>query len=70
MRGSMCCSGGEAFLLRADDLWLAASALRLDVPLVTRNTRELGKVPGIKLDPFLTRAREVPTDSRKRESGL
>jgi predicted nucleic acid-binding protein len=38
--------------LRANDLWLAASALRLDVPLVTRNTRELGHVPGIKLDHF------------------
>ena len=38
--------------LRPYDLWLAASALRLDVPLVTRNSRELGTVPGIKLDPF------------------
>jgi tRNA(fMet)-specific endonuclease VapC len=38
--------------LRTNDLWIAASALRLDVPLVTRNTREFGKVPGIKLDPY------------------
>ena len=38
--------------LRTNDLWIAISALRLDVPLVTRNTREFGKVPGIKLDPF------------------
>jgi tRNA(fMet)-specific endonuclease VapC len=38
--------------LRTNDLWIAASALRLDVPLVTRNTREFGKVPRIKLDPY------------------
>jgi tRNA(fMet)-specific endonuclease VapC len=38
--------------LRTNDLWIAASALRLDVPLVTRNTREFGKVPGINLDPY------------------
>jgi tRNA(fMet)-specific endonuclease VapC len=38
--------------LGVNELWLAASALRLDVPLVTRNTREFGKVPGIKLDPY------------------
>jgi predicted nucleic acid-binding protein len=38
--------------LRDEDLWIAVSALHLDVPLVTRNTREFGKVPGIKLDPF------------------
>lgn len=42
--------GGSS--LRANDLWIAASALRLDVPLVTRNTREFGRVPGIKLDPY------------------
>jgi tRNA(fMet)-specific endonuclease VapC len=38
--------------LRTNDLWIAVSALRLDLPLVTRNTREFGKVPGIKLDPY------------------
>jgi len=38
--------------LGANDLWIAASALRLGVPLVTRNTRAFGKVPGIKLDPY------------------
>jgi tRNA(fMet)-specific endonuclease VapC len=38
--------------LRNEDLWIAVSALRLDVPLVTQNTREFGKVPGIKLDPY------------------
>ena len=38
--------------LRTNDLWIAVSALRLDAPLVTRNVREFGKVPGIKLDPY------------------
>jgi predicted nucleic acid-binding protein len=38
--------------LGTNDLWLAASTLRLGVPLVTRNTSALGKVPGIKLDPY------------------
>jgi tRNA(fMet)-specific endonuclease VapC len=42
----------RSLALRTNDLWIAASALRLDVPLVTRNTREFGKVPGIKLDPY------------------
>lgn len=39
-------------LLGGHDLWIAASALRLGVPLVTRNTREFGQVPGIQLDPY------------------
>jgi predicted nucleic acid-binding protein len=38
--------------LCATDLWLAASTLCLGVPLVTRDTKGLGKVPGIKIDPF------------------
>jgi predicted nucleic acid-binding protein len=38
--------------LRTNDLWIAVSALCLDAPLVTRNIREFGKVPGIKLDPY------------------
>ena len=38
--------------LSNEDLWIAASALRLDVALVTRNVREFGKVAGIKLDPY------------------
>jgi predicted nucleic acid-binding protein len=37
--------------LCANDLWIAASALRLDVPLVTR-ARALHDVPGIKLEPY------------------
>ena len=32
--------------------WLAAATLRLGVPLVTRDTGELGKVPGIKLEAY------------------
>lgn len=39
-------------LLGTHDLWIAASALRLNVPLVTRNTREFGKVDGLALDPY------------------
>jgi predicted nucleic acid-binding protein len=38
--------------LRANDLWIAVCALRLDVPLVTRNTHEFGKVPKLKLDRY------------------
>jgi predicted nucleic acid-binding protein len=42
----------HAVSLSSEDLWIAASALRLDVALVTRNVREFGKVAGIKLDPY------------------
>jgi tRNA(fMet)-specific endonuclease VapC len=38
--------------LCANDVWIAASALRLDVPLVTRKTHVFSKVPGIKLDIY------------------
>ena len=34
----------QSLSLRNEDLWIAISALR--------HTREFGKVPGIKLDPF------------------
>jgi predicted nucleic acid-binding protein len=43
---------GRNLILGAADLWLAASTLRLGVPLVTRDTTSLGKVPGLKLDPY------------------
>ena len=33
-------------------LWLAAATLQLGVPLVTRATDGIGKVPGIRIDPF------------------
>jgi predicted nucleic acid-binding protein len=42
----------QSLTLCPNALWIAASALRLNVPLVTRNTAEFGKVPGIKLDPY------------------
>ena len=42
----------QSFSFAANDLWLAASALRLSVPLVTRNTNAFAKVSGIRLDPF------------------
>ena len=42
----------RSLYLRNGHLWIAVSALHLDVPLVTRNTHEFGEVPGIKLDPF------------------
>jgi predicted nucleic acid-binding protein len=38
--------------LGATDLWLAAATLQLGVPLVTRDTEGIGKVPGIRIDPF------------------
>lgn len=31
------------------DLWIAASAVRWAAPLVTRNTRHFGRIPGLEL---------------------
>jgi predicted nucleic acid-binding protein len=42
----------QSLSLGANDLWIAVSALRLDVPLVTRHTHDFGKVPKLKLDPY------------------
>jgi predicted nucleic acid-binding protein len=42
----------QSLSLRANDLWIAVCALRLDVPLVTRHTRDFAKVPRLKLDPY------------------
>ncbi len=42
----------QSLSLRANDLWIAVSALRLDVPLVTRHTHEFGMVPKLKLDSY------------------
>jgi predicted nucleic acid-binding protein len=36
----------------ANDLWLAASTLRLGVRLITRNTNTLGQVPGIRIERY------------------
>jgi predicted nucleic acid-binding protein len=42
----------QSLSLGAADLWLAAATLQLGVPLVTRATEGVGKVPGIRIDPF------------------
>ena len=42
----------QSLSVGATDLWLAAATLQLGVPLVTRATEGIGKVPGIRIDPF------------------
>lgn len=42
----------QSLSLGATGLWLAAATLQLGVPLVTRATEGIGKVPGIRIDPF------------------
>lgn len=34
------------------DLWVAAAALRTGVPLLTRNTEEFRRVPGVRLEAY------------------
>lgn len=34
------------------DLWVAATVLELNVPLLTRNTREFGRVEGLKVERY------------------
>lgn len=36
-------------LIGANDLWIAATALRVGYPLVTRNKSDFSKVPGLKI---------------------
>ena len=36
-------------LIGTNDLWIAATALRHDLPLVTANEGELGRVPGLEV---------------------
>lgn len=36
-------------LIGANDLWIAASALRYDAALVTRNAQDFNRVPGLKV---------------------
>ena len=36
-----------------NDLWIAAHALALDLPLVTNNTREFSRVPGLMINTWL-----------------
>jgi tRNA(fMet)-specific endonuclease VapC len=37
----------------ANDLWIAAHALTIDATLVTGNTREFARVPGLRLENWL-----------------
>ena len=39
-----------------NDLWIAAHALALDVPLVTHNLSEFRRVPGLSAESWLTGA--------------
>ncbi len=36
-------------LIGANDLWIAAAAIKNKIPLVTRNTREFRRVPGLEV---------------------
>lgn len=36
-----------------NDLWIAAHAIALDLPLVTNNTREFSRVPGLAVTTWL-----------------
>ena len=40
-------------LMGCNDMWIAAHALALDLPLVTNNTREFSRVPGLTIDTWL-----------------
>ena len=37
-----------------NDLWIAAHALARDVPLVTHNVSEFGRVPGLSVETWMT----------------
>lgn len=37
----------NGMLIGSDDLWIAATALVHEIPLVTRNDEEFGRVPGL-----------------------
>lgn len=53
----VCWQYGQAFrylqtngiMIGANDLWIAATALAHDLPLVTRNVHEFQRVPGVRL---------------------
>ena len=40
-------------MIGPNDLWIAAHALALNLPLVTNNTREFARVPGLIIDDWL-----------------
>jgi tRNA(fMet)-specific endonuclease VapC len=39
-------------LIGANDLWIAATSIQADLPLVTRNTREFLRVPGLEVRAY------------------
>ena len=39
----------NGLLIGTNDLWIAATAVTHDLPLVTRNTDHFGRVPGLKV---------------------
>ena len=39
-------------MIGPNDLWIAASALRSGLPLLTRNVREFRRVPGLKVEDY------------------
>jgi tRNA(fMet)-specific endonuclease VapC len=41
-------------LIGANDLLIAAHALALDATIVTNNNREFGRVPGLRVESWLT----------------
>ena len=48
-------------LIGANDMLIAATALARDVTLITHNTREFARVPGLKLEDWETPAGTVTT---------
>jgi tRNA(fMet)-specific endonuclease VapC len=42
----------QGALIGANDLWIAATALANDIPLVTRNTSEFGRVPNLDVNGY------------------
>ncbi|MEO8677891.1 MAG: type II toxin-antitoxin system VapC family toxin [Vicinamibacterales bacterium] len=42
----------NARLIGGNDLWIAATALAYDMPLVTRNEEHFRRVPGLDLAPY------------------
>jgi predicted nucleic acid-binding protein len=39
-------------LIGSNDLWIAATALEREMALVTRNTAEFSRVPGLKIKGY------------------
>lgn len=52
IRGSLEKRGSK---IGANDLWIAAQALTEDATLVTDNTREFSRVPGLRLENWINR---------------